>query len=670
MREYHRREHGGRRAALLTRSAAAHQPLWLDNVGADSFSVFSGVFQMRKLLILAILLMAPSCFAGNCPSGANYLNVRNPTAAKVTLSGLGITNCFFIAANGSDSNTGADESHAWLHAPGMTTCTRNCASNTPSGGSGYIFRGGDTWHFGNSGASVYTNGWTWTWSGTSQSIPIYIGVDPNWYSRASWSRPILTGDNTTNACPGAGPCAVASCTHEAIAGSKNNVLVSFGGLKWNILDNFEFTGLCWNSSLASNAYVNFNSGSQGVITPYFFVAENLYIHGWTYTAAGTQNAGVGISGNSSYGGAVIQFNVVDGQDSDDHAFSPLGPNNDDAYILRYNVFRRVGGDQVMSDCHYIHDNLFEYWNFETDRSGHGDLIFCEGTYAGGSSNPNLFFNNVFRYVGTTYGVNISYVLDLGTRFGQTDYIFNNVFHQNQVAPGGGGNYFSDEGRSGNWLLFNNTGEVPKPNGAPIMQAQASAITSINDHWIVTPATQGSIFAGGTPTENHAIYMTNATAATQGYTSSNDYQPMASGNSTVGAGANETSGYCADSVLHDAEAEAACKRGITGVSYNSTNHSVTYPGIAANARPSTGAWDVGAYQFTPRSAQSSLRPTLQSSLSRIVLGGIAQPSSFGLFHIIFGYMDGLLHRQSARSNDREIFFEAGTVTRSCLRFLKE
>ena len=46
-------------------------------------------------------------------------------------------------------------------------------------------------------------------------------------------------------------------------------------------------------------------------------------------------------------------------------------NDTDAYILRYNIFSHVGGDQVMSDCHQIHDNIFEYWNFETDGSGHG-----------------------------------------------------------------------------------------------------------------------------------------------------------------------------------------------------------------------------------------------------------------------------------------------------------
>ena len=113
------------------------------------------------------------------PHGANYLNTTNPTSSLVTLASQGITNCFYIAANGSGSNNGTSETTPWLHAPGMTSCAAARPSIRPGGGTGCIFRGGDTWHFGNSGASPYTNGWNWTWNGTSQSAPIYVGVDPH-----------------------------------------------------------------------------------------------------------------------------------------------------------------------------------------------------------------------------------------------------------------------------------------------------------------------------------------------------------------------------------------------------------------------------------------------------------------------------------------------------------
>ncbi len=151
---------------------------------------------------------------------------------------------------------------------------------------------------------------------------------------------------------------------------------------------------------------------------------------------------------------MLQFNIIDGSDSDDTTLSPLGMNDTESYILRYNIFSHVGGDQVMSDCHQIHDNIFEYWNFETNGSGHGDIMFCENEINAGASNPNLFYNNIWRYVGTTYGQSISYMLDMGTPSGQTDYIFNNITHDDQPTNAGG--YWNDEDSHGSWVLFNNT----------------------------------------------------------------------------------------------------------------------------------------------------------------------------------------------------------------------
>src|SRR5579871_308349 len=62
---------------------------------------------------------------------------------------------YYIAANGSDSNSGTSKTSTWTHAPGMKNCTAICASTVPKPGDQFIFRGGDTWHFGNSSASPY-----------------------------------------------------------------------------------------------------------------------------------------------------------------------------------------------------------------------------------------------------------------------------------------------------------------------------------------------------------------------------------------------------------------------------------------------------------------------------------------------------------------------------------
>src|ERR1700688_3928601 len=100
-----------------------------------------------KLLLAGIFLLVSTHSAvaagGACPTSASYLNSTNPASSLVTLSSLGITSCYYIAANGSDSNNGTSETTPWLHAPGMTSCTGTCGSNSPSGGNGYIFPGSD-----------------------------------------------------------------------------------------------------------------------------------------------------------------------------------------------------------------------------------------------------------------------------------------------------------------------------------------------------------------------------------------------------------------------------------------------------------------------------------------------------------------------------------------------
>jgi hypothetical protein len=398
-------------------------------------------------------------------------------------------------------------------------------------------------------------------------------------------------------------------------------MASFNGMNWVIFDNFEMTGFCWNSNSLTgnggNVMISYYSGSgQNTTTPYFVVIENNYLHGWTYTTGGTQGGASAMAGNAGYSGAVIQFNVVDGQDSDDLAISALGNNDTDMYIVRYNVFRRFGGDIVSSSCHYIHDNLFEYYNFETDGSGHGDAFFCENEYSGGSSAPNIFFNNLWRYIGTTYNQSVSYIPNLGTPSGQTDYIFNNVWHDNQ--PTSTSNYLSDEDRSGTWTLFNNTVELPTTSGAGcFVCAGTNAATSVNNHWILTPASQSGIFKNAPSSETEAVYMTNSTATTQGYTSSNDFAPTASTNSTVTAsGTNETTGYCADSVLHYSIAESACTAGMTNrCSYNTSGNTVNCPAITANLRPPTGAWNVGAYQYS--SSTAGAQPSAPTGLTATV-----------------------------------------------------
>ena len=123
-----------------------------------------------------------------------------PFILGILITGNLSATTYYIAANGSDSNSGTSNTTPWQHAPGMPNCSATCAGTNPQPGDKFIFRGGDTWHFSNSSAAAYIGGsWNWNWAGSSggcnfdatvgavvRSSCIYIGVDQTWYAGASW----------------------------------------------------------------------------------------------------------------------------------------------------------------------------------------------------------------------------------------------------------------------------------------------------------------------------------------------------------------------------------------------------------------------------------------------------------------------------------------------------
>jgi hypothetical protein len=585
---------------------------------------------MRKMgklatILVALLMFAGSAKAGSCPSGAIYTNPTNPIGPQITLASIGVTNCYYIAANGSDSNDGASEasSHAWAHAPGMSTCASNCAANTPGPGKGYIFRGGDTWHFGNSSATPYVGSGSWlipyTWIGSSTTDMVYYGVDPGWYSGSSWARPIMTGDNPTSTSP------VASCAYQTGDG---NTMLYLKGASWEVVDNFEWTGFCWNGNGGNVIqYLSGNGTPQGQLGPPWYIQNN-YLHGWTHTTGGTQSGGNGFQGSASYFGVFLQMNVIDGSDSDDLSLQALGQGTDE-YVVRYNVFRHIGGTTVSDDCHIIHDNLWEYMNNVTDGSAHTDVLFCYGEANdqnhSADATPNLFYNNVWRYIGTEYSAPISYEFTGSPPANKTDYVFNNVWHDIYQPGGNNGVVWCDGGSCNSGAavaLMNNTFEASLPNygGCIICDSPGVAITSVNNYWVTNQGTGISAVFANTPdvTETMPVYQTLSVANAQGYTSANDFAPTLSSDATVVAsGINENTQICAamSSAGASADAVTACETGTTDAcSYNVTSHSVSCPGYTAVARPLSSAWNVGAYQFN---GSISGAPAPPSNLSATV-----------------------------------------------------
>jgi hypothetical protein len=600
-------------------------------------------FNGKISLTFLFMLLAVPAFAsgGSCPSGANYLNTT--TGSLVTLASLGVTNCYFVAANGADTNSGTSEASPWLHSPGMQNCSSNCAAVTQSTpGLGFIFRGGDTWHFGKSSATPYAgvvttcavNGTVAAGlciddiNGTSTN-PIYYGVDPGWPS-SGWARPILTADNspcsnsTTGTMPDGATCVsatsstyfsggtgyfgqpgnyVSSCAYQV---GNSNDLVDIGFSKYIMFDNFELTGLCQSGpqhgGSNEDTYIRYGS----IQAPVYFT--NLYIHGASHTQYAGPNgfpvcnapavcinlwAFQGGSGNGATFGEEVYDNVVDFADSDPGG---QGLCFGGFWDVAYNVFR-YSSNCGPNPLHTFHDNLYE-WFFE---NGHSNLLEDLGEYNG----VNVIYNNVFRHVEIylTSGGGV-FLWPAPPLSGVNDYIFNNIGYDV-----GGLEYFNFGGTVGNnalgnYVLFNNTFQTNVSQ--PIIRCSSytnGKVIDTNNHFI----DDGSVYLTpcSTLTTTTALAQTNAQADANvsvhfdQYTASETlgYSPVALTNSTVGAGTNQYSGYCsALSTAGLSAAATACQSDSTyACTYNTSNHTTSCSAQTV-ARPSSGAWDVGAYEF--------------------------------------------------------------------------
>jgi len=542
---------------------------------------------LRKISLIALLVLCAPFVAraagGPCPSGANYFNPNNPSVG-VTLSSMGVTNCFYIAANGADSNSGASEQSPWQHAPGMPNCTSVCASTTPTAGEGFIFRGGDTWHYGG-GSPAVGGEWNWKWTGNS-SNRIYIGVDQNWSAGGSWTRPILNGDN-----PVVAGGIVSSCAFPMA----NTDFVRINGVLYVTFDNFEFTGMCWND-VPNNSNVHDYLQHFGVGPSYatsFRTISNNYFHGWTHVAFNCNGGNgpvcggaVAIRGDTHLeAGTQIVSNVIDGADSDDLTMNAV---DGDGYIAAYNVIRHVGGTSILDNCHSLHDNLFEYVNNVQDGDTHSDLWFCIGE----APSNNYFYNNTFRYIGTLYNQPLSTIMWFNAQPGFTDYIFNNVGHD--VNCSGNCNNFENPSGMAFAQIFNNTWQANNTTVWKNGNSTNYTITTANNHYITPQGTNCAAVFDKTTTVNGGnsscsgdVFQTLAAAKAQGYTSANDFAPTTTSTATVGTGANEFG-------LGNLFGAAFLSSTTDSCIYNTSNHSVSCPAVNVSARLSIGSWDSGAY----------------------------------------------------------------------------
>jgi hypothetical protein len=315
--------------------------------------------------------------------------------------------------------------------------------------------------------------------------------------------------------------------------------------------------------------------------------------------------------------------VIDGSDSDARVCAwgifPSFYHFKDS-IIRYTT------QGVGQWCHDIHDNIFEFFD-NPDVPTHGNILECnadsETAFGRPANTPNVYYNNITRHATTGF----STAGQVTTWFCPNtipEYWFSNIQYDT-----GNSNFWDIAGpplyscsNTGGQFFFNNTFvDGRAPCDSSVNNTGGRYLTVLNNHLINSPYdTSGGAGCIGGPSSATNIVMTDATAVTQGYagstgrintqnsstTCANDSTtpciPTSVTNCTVGAGTNQQA-YCATLASYGSEyaigteAANACKHGTTdGCVYNISTHAMVCPAQTPVTRPSSGAWNAGAYQF--------------------------------------------------------------------------
>lgn len=470
-------------------------------------------------------------------------------------AGAAAASTHYIASTGSDSADGASKSTPWAHAPGMVTCSANCASYTPAAGDQIIFRGGDAWT--NSNFPI-----TWKWSGSLGS-QIYIGVDQTWYSGGSWSRPVFNAGGSL-------------VTGDVLFVTANGAYLT--------LDNIEFTGLYWDSTVSNAAYISLGEGVENWVT-------NSYFHNWSHAsyASGTRDVCTAIAGWSYTETGGASYDLFDGSPSGTDSCAAVSrlPNVD------HSIAQNMSNGFLYNDPGLIHDNLVGPINVSFDTAQHENCL--EPVAGNGSAGASYVYNNVL------HDCTAVSLLAPGTGSPETTYIFNNVFYTSSSSapiPIQIDDYAPASGISA--YLYNNTIATGPTNNVCVRiinrgNGPIGTFDARNNFCVGS----GAFFSAGPGATNLTqvtnLVMTPAQATAAGMSAAQVYayspnSTFCAGQSScpVRAGTNESSLASGPLSALGNTTSYACTIGAGNV--------VSCPARQASARLTSGAWDAGAYQL--------------------------------------------------------------------------
>jgi len=603
----------------------------LKGAGCDSEAEMKVCRMSRITLLIAFALAAVFLSAPSTAQAATY---------------------YIDCSAGVDSNNGTSSSTPWLHHPYMHGFT---GSYTHHAGDQFYFKGGVTCpnsYFpltalagGSSGNPDYYGtdpGFSW-YTGTSSGKVNTVGtlvdlVTGNPFVMGNWNGVSITINGTAYTVanvlnPSRLLLTSSAGAQSAVSYSQNTAYVApqwdmqnalIGGSMSNnqvadlashavsfvTLDGFEIKGFFWNApcGFGNCTVVNaHNTGSN-------ITLNHLYIHGWSHANCGSSCTGWDINNYILLGpNQPVGANFSQGEYTNILEYStiacPVGDGNCDGVSMEAVGAWAIVHDTIIHDLsnaevgvnYQWYNNLMYNCGPSFDPSDHTQCY--EGNPTSGDTTPQFIYNNVGYNSSTgSYMIGL-YGDDQNGGSQRFTYIFNNVFYsvQSTHAP-----IETDSiGGNQNVFVYNNT-LIGRPGGQACVEDSSQGVglntLVIVNNFCITDNTSAPYCitspchgANTLTIQNNAV-MTTSNASAIGISPSQipyvglPPNMICGGKSQcpVGAGANLTSTTpgCATSSANSGSMAALC----SGTPYGVTGTQATV------MRPTTGAWDAGAFQM--------------------------------------------------------------------------
>jgi len=476
------------------------------------------------------------------------LNIWVVLVATVILVGVrcgaGLAANFYVSQSGGSVSCGADgtqstQSVAWFNTAG------NWANPKVSG----MIGPGDTVNLCGTFSVPYNSNYLNIQGSGSSGNPITI----RWESNAELTSPaaqnfILTDGNSYLVFDGNGTNPSMTNTAD---GTDLTYQLNTGGISGSSCNYCEIKNLTMTNLFVHDPANDNSGGNQQLSVGVYLNGSNWSVHGCTFDqmSAGVMSpiTSSGNTNNSVYNNTFNHFN--------------------------WGVYYNPSGTSISTSNFSVYNNTFgnmAVWDSSADWYHH-DGIFVVYTNGSGSITNTQIYNNIFNGTMSNCTPN-----SCATAWIYTNTSINGMYIFNNIAVNAGGSYIFEGGISGdqNYYIYNNT--LDAGGGSTLNYSSVNGFVVENNIFMNLDSSPTyfnglsnytfdyNAYENYNSGETHSL---DLTAAQLNLNSS--YQPQ-SGSSVIGKGLNLTS--------------TAASLGITSLDSD----------YAGNPRPSSAAWDIGAY----------------------------------------------------------------------------